>query len=87
MKVKNLTIGKIREICKNSKRCGEFWADGAEIINGELKETSESEEYKKLFTLKNGKQLKKAILYKNGVAVIFEHPTTQEQEIYTISQR
>ena len=23
MKVKNLTIGKIREICKNSKRCGE----------------------------------------------------------------
>lgn len=23
MKVKNLTIGKIRETCKNSKRCGE----------------------------------------------------------------
>lgn len=77
----------INKCILQNKTRGEFWADGAEIIQGELLETSTSEEYKKLFTLKNGKQLKKAILYKNGVAVIFENPTTQEQEIYTICQR
>lgn len=66
---------------------GDFWIIGAEFESGAIVNKSQSAIYNEGYTLKTGEIIKKSFIYNNGVAVVFENPTTKKQRIFTINER
>lgn len=66
---------------------GDFWIIGAEFEGGAIVNKSQSASYNEAYTLKTGETIKTAFIYNNGVAVVFENPTTKKQRIFTINER
>jgi hypothetical protein len=70
-------------------RCGvgDFWTIGAEFEGGAIVNKSQSVSYNEAYTLKTGEIIKESFIYNNGVAVVFENPTTKKQRIFIINER
>lgn len=66
---------------------GGLWIIGAEFENGAIVNKSQSASYNEGYTLKTGEIIKTAFIYNNGVAVVFENPTTKKQRIFIINER
>lgn len=66
---------------------GDFWIIGAEFEGGAIVNKSQSASYNEAYTLKTGETIKTSFIYNNGVAVVFENPTTKKQRIFIINER
>ena len=66
---------------------GDFWIIGAEFEGGAIVNKSQSALYNEGYKLKTGEIIKTSFIYNNGVAVVFENPTTKKQRIFTINER
>ena len=66
---------------------GDFWIIGAEFESGAIVNKSQSALYNEGYKLKTGETIKTSFIYNNGVAVVFENPTTKKQRIFTINER